>query len=119
MNWTGPSHLPAGFNYLAKDPPKQRAHNVWGREITDREIVSRRAMQALEDNPRVKDLHIAILVREETHPITLFKRVRVFYQARWYDGTVARKLAADRRADRAYAKAHPVKHCKCCEHYGC
>ena len=95
---------------------QRTVYNVWGRQLKNREEANARAAKALADNPKIQNLHIAIIPYEHYYSY-LNKTVTLYrYQARWYDRSVAIKAGKYLRAQRlldASRKPEPPHVCNC------
>jgi len=95
---------------------QRTVYNVWGREVKNREEANARAAKALTDNPKIQNLHIAILPYFHFYSYLQRSEIRYRYQARWYDRGVARKEAAKQRErDRVKEEPHACN-CVFCEY---
>lgn len=94
---------------------QRTVYNVWGRMLRDKRLANERAAKALKDNPKITNLHIAIVEMKDPFVFGNGSPKRIHYQARWYDRNVAIKLAAERRLQGAKREPHSCN-CEYCEH---
>jgi len=85
----------------------QKPYNVWGRMVRDVDVANARALLALSDNPKIKDLHIERIIVKEPY------RTLTYYRVQWYDHSVAMKCARDKKAWTLYLASLPKHVCNC------
>lgn len=86
---------------------QRKVFNVWGRQANSPEEANARAEKALADNPKITNLHIAIIPYQHHYSFLNTTETKYRYQARWYDRKVARKLGKEA------SKAAPKHVCNC------
>ncbi len=95
---------------------QRTVYNMWGRQLKNREEANARAAKALADNPRIRNLHIAIIPYQHYYSFLKTTETRYRYQARWYDRAAAIKAGKSLKALRlqdAKRKPEPKHICNC------